>query len=79
MLTRNEDGTYTNALIDKNSGGFEHATHAADLDGDGKLGSTLLPTRSARFAATFGLAKAGTVEIDDIPMHITWNLQDGVL
>ncbi|MDP2313351.1 MAG: VCBS repeat-containing protein [Pseudomonadota bacterium] len=37
MLEQNKDGTWTSTNIEPKSGGFEHAAHGADLDGDGKL------------------------------------------
>ena len=35
LLDRGEDGAWKVSNIDRNSGGFEHATQVADLDGDG--------------------------------------------
>ena len=37
LLTQKGDGTWNATTIDRNSGGFEHASYGADLDGDGKL------------------------------------------
>jgi hypothetical protein len=81
MLTRNEDGTFTNALIDKNSGGFEHATHAADLDNDGKLEVYVAADTQRSFRRYIWTGEGwDRSEIDKIPqLHITWNLQDGML
>lgn len=35
LLEPQEDGTFSPVIIDATSGGFEHATHVADMDGDG--------------------------------------------
>lgn len=32
-----KDGSFTTEAVDRNSGGFEHAAHAVDLDGDGTV------------------------------------------
>lgn len=37
VLEQGKDGAWTSTNIDTESGGFEHAAHGADLDGDGKL------------------------------------------
>lgn len=77
------EGGVTADLVDKNSGGFEHATHLADLDGDGKLeiyaASEKRGFRELRQYVWTGSDYKRT-KIDDIPdMRITWNVQDGVL
>ncbi len=37
LLDRQADGSWAKTNFDANSSGFEHATYAADLDGDGNL------------------------------------------
>ncbi len=82
LLEPTADG-FENTLIDGNSGGFEHATHVADLDGDGKLEIYVAADKqkefrryvwngksfSRSFVANIGPAKNS---------HISWNIQDGV-
>lgn len=83
VLKLQEDGTFANELVDKNSGGFEHATHVADLDGDGKVeiyaASEKKGYRELRqYKWVDGAWKRS--KIASIPSkHITWNLQDGKL
>jgi hypothetical protein len=72
------DGTFEPALIDKDSTGFEHASHVADLDGDGKpeIYVAADDQRAVRRYAWNGSAFDRT-EIARIPeQHITWNIQD---
>ncbi|MBN2803972.1 MAG: VCBS repeat-containing protein, partial [Deltaproteobacteria bacterium] len=37
VIKQTGEGSYSDTVIDKESGGFEHATYMADIDGDGKL------------------------------------------
>ena len=81
MLSLNEDGSFEKTLIDKNSGGFEHSTHVADLDGDGKAEIYVAADKQKAMrryvwnGSSFGRKKLG-----DIPeQHITWNIQDAKL
>jgi hypothetical protein len=83
MLERKDDGTFENVLIDANSGGFEHATHIADLDGDGKLEIYVAADTQKEFrrytwtGTSFDrkvIAPIGSPENS----YITWNLQHGV-
>ena len=73
----------TPALVSKDSGGFEHATHVADLDGDGQLEIyAASEKRSFRLLRRFTWADGGwnVQVIAPIPeRHITWNLQDAAL
>ncbi len=75
-----EGGTFTNHLIDKSSGGFEHATHLADLDGDGKLeiyaASEMKKFRKLRRYTWDGSSWQRKKIADIPPLHITWNLSN---
>jgi hypothetical protein len=80
-LRQQADGSFKPELIDAGSGGFEHAAHAADLDGDGKQELYVAADTQKKFRRYVwnGTSWDRTV-IADIPsLHITWNLQDGVL
>ncbi len=83
LLTRTDDGTFSNTLIDKDSGGFEHATHMADLDGDKKLEIYVAADDQKEFrqykwnGASFDRKVIGAIGPADVS-HITWNIQDGV-
>jgi hypothetical protein len=80
------DGTFEPTQIDADSGGFEHATHVADLDGDGKLeiyvaADTQKELRRYVWNAEtrkFDRTSLGAIGPAD-RSHITWNLQDGRL
>lgn len=74
---------FTTTKIAENTGGFEHATHLADLDNDGKLeiyaASEMRRHRLLRRYVFDGERYVPTV-IAPIPeRHITWNLADGTL
>jgi len=81
VLKRKSDGTFTPELVDKNSGGFEHATHVADLDGDGKVEIYSASEKPGfrelrRYLWEDGAWKRQ--KVSGIPKRsITWNLQDG--
>ena len=81
LLAGNEAGTFDNMQIDANSGGFEHATHVADLDGDGKLEVYVAADTQKeirRYVWDGGSFKRDVLQ----PIgkdHITWNIQDGTL
>ena len=82
-LLKGGDKGFTPSLILKESGGFEHATHVADLDGDGTLeiyaASEKPDYRLLRRFVWDGAAWKSEV-IAPIPdKHITWNLQDAKL
>lgn len=81
LLRRNDDGTFSNTLIDAKSGGFEHASHVADLDGDGKLEIYVAADKQKEFRSyTWNGQSFDKKSIAPIPaMHITWNVQDGLL
>lgn len=82
MLRPGADGQLDRILIDADSGGFEHAIHAADLDRDGKLELYVAAdTQKAfrrydydgkRFQRT-ELLPIGPADLS----HITWSLGDG--
>ena len=80
LLEPQEDGTFTNQLIDAKSGGFEHATHIADLDKDGTPEIYVAADKQKKLRRyAWDGEKLSKTEIGDIPDdHITWNLQDGV-
>lgn len=80
-LERGEDGTWTPELIDADSGGYEHATHVADLDGDGLLEIYVAADDQHQLRQYRWNGTAWDREVvAEIPeLHITWNLQDGVL
>jgi hypothetical protein len=82
MLERDDEGGFGKAtLIDRNSGGFEHATHAADLDGDGKVEIYVAADQQREFrvytwdGSGFARKKIASIATG----RITWNLQDGLL
>lgn len=83
MLDRQADGAFVNVLIEANSGGFEHATDVADLDGDGKLEIyAASEKRGARMLRKFWWDGSAwkSQKIVDIPeKHITWNVLDARL
>jgi hypothetical protein len=74
------DGTFTPELIDAKSGGFEHATHLADLDKDGQMEIYVASDKQKEFRRYVYVDGEYRKEvIAPIPaMHITWNVQDGV-
>ncbi len=70
-------------LISAESGGYEHATHLADLDKDGKL-EIYAASEKERFRLlrkfTYDEGSWKSEVIAPIPeKHITWNLQDASL
>ena len=75
------DGTFAAELIDANSGGFEHATHLADLDGDGENEVYVAADKQGEFRRyTWTGDGFARKRIAPIPKgHITWNLQDASL
>lgn len=83
LLTRSDDGTFTNTLIDKDSGGFEHATGVADLDRDTHLEIYVAADDQKEFrqykwnGSAFDRKVIGPIGPADVS-HITWNIQDGV-
>jgi hypothetical protein len=81
LLTPKADGTFAQTLIDKKSGGFEHATHVADLDGDGKQEIYVAADdqKQIRKYEWNGTAFDREVVADIPPRHITWNIQDAKL
>lgn len=80
LLRPQEDGTFAVETIDANSAGFEHATHAADLDKDGipELYVAADTQRELRRYEWNGTGFDRKVIADIEQRHITWNIQDGV-
>lgn len=81
VLQPTGDGSFENELVDANSGGFEHATHVADLDGDGTLEIYVAADNQREFRRYRWNGKGYARKvIARIPtQHITWNLQDAKL
>ncbi|MEZ4316597.1 MAG: VCBS repeat-containing protein [Myxococcota bacterium] len=79
LLELQPDGTFQNTLIAGDTGGFEHATHAADLDGDGKVELYVASDdqKELRRYLWDGNKFAKTVISTMPPSTITWNIQDG--
>lgn len=81
LLEPNEDGTFTPSLIDKGSSGFEHATHVADIDGDGQL-EIYVAADDQHQLRSYTWKDGSFVRdvVGEIPKsHLSWNLQDGTL
>jgi hypothetical protein len=83
MLKQAEGGTFDQVLIDANSGGFEHATHTADLDRDGKLEIYVAADNQKEFRQYTWTGEGFDRKKVDIigpreNSFITWNIQDGV-
>jgi hypothetical protein len=84
VLQRGDDGAFTPALVDAESGGFEHASHVADLDGDGKLEIYAAAEKKNMPRVLRRYVWDGTTwqkaVIAEIPeKRITWNIQDAKL
>ncbi len=83
MMDRADDGAWKMVLIEADSGGFEHATDVADLDGDGKVEVyAASEKKGARVLRRFVFADGAWKKEDLAPipkLHITWNLQDARL
>ena len=81
FLRQKDDGTYENVIIDAKSGGYEHASHVADLDGDGKVEIYVASDTQGQFRRyTWNGEDFDRKIIAKIPKkHITWNLQNGSL
>lgn len=83
-LEPKEDGTFDVQLIDRGSSGFEHASHVADLDGDGKVELYVAADdqKSLRRylwdGQSFQRSDIGTIGSDS-ERHLSWNIQDGTL
>lgn len=81
VLRLQSDGTFVATLIDADSAGFEHATHVADLDGDGKVEIYVAADKQKQFRRYVWkdneFARETLAAIP--PQHITWNLQDAKL
>ena len=81
LMRQKDDGTYENVIIDAKSGGYEHASHVADLDGDGKVEIYVASDTQGQFRRyTWNGEDFDRKIIAKIPKkHITWNLQNGSL
>jgi hypothetical protein len=84
VLQRGDDGAFTSGLVDADSGGFEHATHVADLDGDGKLEIYAAAEKKNKPRVLHRYVWDGSTwtksTIAEIPeKRITWNIQDARL
>jgi hypothetical protein len=84
LLKRGADGAFTASQIDKDSSGFEHATHVADLDGNGKLEIYVASDDQKELRQyTWSGTAWDKKRIGDIgpatESFITWNIQDGTL
>ncbi len=81
LLERQDDGTYVNSLIDKQSAGFEHAAVQADLDGDGKLEVYVASDKHKQFRRYVFNGESWDREViaEFPPKHITWNIQPAKL
>jgi len=81
LLKQSADGTFANTVIDADSGGFEHATTVADLDGDGKLEIYVAADKQKQFRRYVwnGTSFAKEVIAPIPPQHITWNLEKAKL
>lgn len=81
LLERKDDGTFTSSLIDRNSGGFEHASHVADVDGDGKQEIYVASDKQREFRVyRWNGTSFDREKIAAIPKNrITWFLQDATL
>lgn len=80
LLTGKPDGTFDVSTIDADSAGYEHATHAADLDGDGRAELYVASDNQRELRRyTFVDGKWEKKVLAPIgAKHITWNIQDGV-
>lgn len=81
LLERKDDGTFSTTLIDRNSGGFEHASHVADIDGDGKLEIYVAADTQREFRVySWNGTSFDRRRIAPVPKNrITWFLQDATL
>ncbi|MBT3222857.1 MAG: VCBS repeat-containing protein [Proteobacteria bacterium] len=79
-LEQQDDKTLKKVLIDAKSGGFEHATHVTDLDGDKKMEIYVAADKQQAIRQyIWDGSSYSRKKIFDIPdRHITWNIQDGV-
>ncbi len=83
-LEPNEDGTFSTSVIDRGSSGYEHATHIADLDGNGTVEIYVAADDQKALrryewdGSTFVRTTIGTIGSES-ERHLSWNIQDGVL
>lgn len=76
-VTPKADGSFEKEAIDKDSGGFEHAAHAADLDNDGQLELYVTSDdndevrRYVWDGEKFGRSVIATLEKSDLVWNIT--------
>jgi hypothetical protein len=81
LLRRNQRGSFTTTMIAADSSGFEHATHVADLDGDGVPEIYVAADDQGEVRSyTWRRDRFVGETLAAIPEHhITWNLQHGAL
>lgn len=81
LLELQEDGSFAKTLIDPTSSGFEHATHVADLNDDGKLEIYVASDDQKELRRYEWTGKDfERTRISGLPeRHITWNIQDARL
>lgn len=81
LLKPKGDGTYETSLVDADSTGFEHATHLADLDKDGKIEVYVAADdQKAVRRYVWDGTKLAREDVAPIPEnHISWNIQDATL
>jgi hypothetical protein len=76
-------GQWKLSQIEADTGGFEHATDVADLNGDGKLEVyAASEKKGTRVLRRYTLVDGAWKKEDVVPipkLHITWNLQDARL
>lgn len=80
LLERRSDGTFEGTPIDPASGGYEHASLVADLDGDGRQEVYAASENHLRELHRYDWVGNSwkKTKIDDIPtQRITWSLQPG--
>jgi hypothetical protein len=81
LLRKNKAGRFDKTLIDGDSAGYEHATHVADLDGDGRAEIYVAADRQKQIRQYVWEGKTfRRTKILEMPGHqITWNIQHGPL
>jgi hypothetical protein len=80
-LLRHDGDSFHKVLIDAESSGFEHATHVADLDGDGQLEIYVAADDQGELRRyVWKDNQFARRKLADIPAHhITWSIQHGTL
>lgn len=77
LLSAKKDGSFERSLIDADSGGFEHAVHVADLDGDGRQEIYVAAdTQRALRKYVWDGSAFERKKVHGIPGgHITWSIE----